>query len=136
MRSMYKHTCRHTHRKSSSGISMRHECLLLTMPIKLHTVYIKALQNKDRRSLGQKFCSSVCIMASRLSFCFCLTTKARPSPCWFFTNSVPLPRPVRKSGWSQMIRSTPVQASGGQRASTVSLLWPGDLPEEERQRKS
>lgn len=63
------------------------------MPIKLHTVYIKALQNKDMRSL-RHFCSSICIMASCLIFCFCLITKAYIILlAGSFTNSVPWPCP-------------------------------------------
>lgn len=43
---------------------------------------------------------------------------------------------VRKSSQNQMIQSTPAKASSSQRANTISLLWLGDLLEEERQRKS
>lgn len=62
------------------------------MPMKLHTVYIKALQRIKTWEALDIFCSSICILASRLSFCFCFITKAYPPPCWFL-NSVPLPCP-------------------------------------------
>lgn len=72
------------------------------MPIKLHTVYSKALRNTDMETLGI-LCSSISIRASRLTLCFCIITKAYHHPCGVLGNLCLYPVQVRSS-WSEMIQ--------------------------------
>lgn len=96
MTSHVQHTCTHIW----GGAQAEHATLglLLTVPMKLHTVYIKALQNKDMRGPVQ-----FCVTASCLSLCFCSAQK-HTAIRWVVNDSA-ASRQVRKTSWSQTIQS-------------------------------
>ena len=107
------------------------------MSIKLQQIDIKALHNKDMKS--PRHFLFINLYHGFMSSCFCSITKA-DHPLWFFFFFKLIlchyHIQVRKLSYSQLIQSTPVKASGSQRANTISLLWLGGLLEEGRQRTS